>query len=569
MKNLNLKQLDLFATFPQFNEPQGTLFQLVDDKATRKTPRKQTANIAKRPKNVVEDNSLPLFAGNVKKFTSANNEPATTPQLASEKPAEPLYPHGSKSYEKLTAESKETIETAQVKKGQLLEKCKELTYEQKQKEQQVNPPYKKGSWEEARAKNERKIQLFNVPTQELEEMELKLRAEIPTHLLRMNDEFNAIFGEINRRCELVNLQNENGGGLKRTGSDFVATIPHFFLKIISVAKSARKDKYCGNSKQRKPNGKERFFIADELYKSEKEINGCKDIKRITYTGFEISIEEMLVFLALIKNAIDKQYTGINPWGILTIKKSDIIKYVGWQSHKKKKGGKYYQKLENCLRVLNDGSWTVEWGKDLFGGHFIEGFYKTKEAIEWKTGQAIPDDLPELRNGEIYYKLSPFLLPFFRRNFSLVNVTSIKQFLYDGKRTDDLKAWFYLYLMSLYYETKEKQIPPTPHKPGRVEKYDVFQETICLEKVIKTCNFQGDKKKLKYILKNSILPSMVEHFSKLGGELEYEFEKTYTIRLKKFKKPSVYMLIEQVASNIAEQPFNTDFAESRLESTVVD
>lgn len=297
-----------------------------------------------------------------------------------------------------------------------------------------------------------------------------------------------------------------------------AVMPNFAINLIGVSRNVRKldDK-----------NRENFIVGQKLFHEQyTEIVGKRKIKRfrsIDYTGYKISIDDWLTFLAVIKCAIKHQKENKDPFGILICKKRDIIDFIGW----KREGGWGYGKILECLQVLTHGTVRVEWGKKLAMGHLIDGFYISKDDYERKTNSKAPESLQDLRQGEIYLRISPFILPFLKDEFFKINMDAVRHFLHDktgSASANDLKVWLYFYLMSL------------PDEPTT--------KTIGLDTIKEKSIFPGELKRLKYMLDNkqrSVLQDIRQDFLANDGNFDFEWDKKdkYKLILTNFKRPRIF------------------------------
>ena len=456
------------------------------------------------------------------------------------------YPQGSKARKELLARKAhvhdEILKITNPEYFEEEEKEKiEAEKEKKYKEKRSKQKYNEDSWETARELRDKKIELSKLNNEELQEKYEEVIKDIPPLYIHTDKEVQVYVNEKNRRKE---LEIQKKSGFTPTGED-VTVIPNFILNVTSVARHARKekDRYFGKRIE-----EERYFVNKLLFYKEYEAmtktgRKKKAFESVVYTGYELSMEEILVFLALIKNTIEKQRNGENPWGILKCRKGDIIDFVGWN---KKTGGKFYEKVIRSLRVLTHGTWTIESGKAMFCGHLVDNVCLSKEEVVSETGQNV-DELQDLNRGEFYYRISPPLIALFKQCFFKANISAIKNFLYEDKRPNDLKAWFYLYLMSLYYrEEKGEQIVQGRH--GLVKQAVMvpkFPACINLADIKKQTGYVGELKELK----RQILPaisSVAIYFEQNGGvfHAEWDSQDKYKLNLKEFKKPRLHDIVEE-------------------------
>ena len=549
MKKTQAEQLELFTTDSQ----------LVDEKQ----PEKKTTRKVGRPRKAKVENSLPLFGDDFfdglfekKSPSAASPEPADNESrlLKLKEQSAELQKQVSAARrnpaekEKLAAEWKrvnreiyelENPELVAAEKQETLERAEE---ERKEKEYLADQPkrqYQKGSWEEAREKNKKRIALVDKTTEELEDDLAKRKSKLPKDALPQADEdYFLINEELKRRDQVDALASR---GFTPVGED-VAVMPRFLINVMSVARHARKYKGIG---MRSPEKNERYFVNEQLHYREYEQRNQdplfpqKAFESIIYTGFELSIEEVLVFLALIKNTTDKEQKGADPWGILKCKKRFIIDFLGWNQNATKKRGKFYTKVMSCLDVLTQGSWKIEWGSGIYHGHLIADYYLSKRDIKYKTG-SVPENLEDLGEGEFYYRISPPLIALFSSHFFKANISVVRKFLRSEGRATDLKAWFYLYLMSLYYKEERKEVtnPQTGLKETLI--IPTFQNVIKLEEIKNKSGYVGELKELKRVM-IPILMDMAKFFAANSGILvaKWDDKNKYQLNISEFRRPRIY------------------------------
>ena len=396
--------------------------------------------------------------------------------------------------------------------------------------------YDDSTWEQARAMRQARLAIIKKSTQELKQRLDERCSEITENNLGdfANDqEYRLIRMELARRerCE-----KEVKEGFTYVG-DETAVIPIFATHLIGVSRGTRKSEEGIKGRNFLKNKQLFYKERERQTKSGQMTLKTKQFQSIEYLGYEISVDDWFTFLAVIKCAINHQKMGKDPFGILVCKKSDIIKFVGWDE---RGGGRTYRKVIECLKVLTSGTLTIEQGNDIFAGHLIDGFYTSKADFEWKTQTKAPESLQDLRRGEIYLRISPFLMPFFNNRFFKIDMRPARLFHGSGQ-ANDLKVWFYFYLMSLYYVEEKRIIPATRNNPQRTEIVPKFQEIINLEDIKRISRFSGSVKRLKILLSRFVLPEMAEHFLANEGVLAVEWDKKdpYKMILKKFKKPNIY------------------------------
>ncbi len=396
------------------------------------------------------------------------------------------------------------------------------------------------SWEFARELRNKKFEIMELSDDELQKEYEEVIKHTPTLLLPIDKEVRLYRNEQRRRDE---LKRQQATGFTPTGKD-ITVVPNFVLNVISVSRHARRQKNMMRGKK----DTERFFVEKQLFYKEYEIMVSENYKRkafesVEYTGYEISLEEVLVFLALIKNTTQKQKNGENPWGILTCKKGDIIDFIGWG---KGLSGTYYKKIIRCLDVLTYGTWKIESGENVYCGHLIADYYRSKEELCRKTGK-VPENLPDLKHGEFYYRISPPLIALFKKCFFKANISAIRRFLHEDKRVNDLKAWFYLYLMSLYFDEEKG----TQNVQGR---HEMTKKAVMVPKYSKSIDLADIKERTGYIgalkeLKRQMaaaVGSVSAYFAQNGGKFraEWDSKNKYRLKVKAFKKPRLFDIEEE-------------------------
>lgn len=396
------------------------------------------------------------------------------------------------------------------------------------------------SWEFARELRNKKFEIMELSDDELQKEYEEVIRHTPILLVPVDKEVKLYRNEKRRRDELKRQQE---AGFTQIGKD-ITVVPNFVLNVISIARHARRKKNIMRGKK----DTERFFVEKQLFYKEYEMNISENFKRkafesVEYTGYEISLEEVLVFLALIKNTTQKQKNGENPWGILTCKKGNIIDFIGWE---KGTSGTYYKKIIRCLDILTYGTWKIESGDNVYCGHLVADYYRSKEELCRKTGE-VPENLPDLKHGEFYYRISPPLIVLFKKCFFKANISAIRRFLHEDKRVNDLKAWFYLYLMSLYYE-EERSEKIVRGRHGMVKKEVMipkYCKSIDLADIKEKTGYIGALKELKRQMVSAV-GSVSTYFKQNGGVFcaEWDMKNKYRLNVKSFRKPRLYDIEEE-------------------------
>lgn len=454
------------------------------------------------------------------------------------------YPRGSEERKELFKRHAKTFESiAKITDPNIFfehNKEEEERIENGFKRKREKRKYDSDSWEFARKLRNKKFEIMELSDDELQKEYEEVVKHTPTLLVPVDKEVRLYRNEKRRREELKHQQT---AGFTPVGKD-ITVVPNFVLNVISVARHARRPKNMMRGKK----DSERFFVEKQLFYKEYEMNVSENIKRksfesVEYTGYEISLEEVLVFLALIKNTTQKQKDGENPWGILTCKKGNIIDFIGWE---KGVSGTYYKKIIRCLDVLTYGTWKIESGENVYCGHLIADYYRSKEELCRKTGK-VPENLPDLKHGEFYYRISPPLIALFKKCFFKANISAIRRFLHEDKRVNDLKAWFYLYLMSLYFD-EEKSTQRVQGRHGITQKAVMvtkYSKSIDLADIKERTGYIGALKELKRQLAAAV-GSVSAYFDQNGGifRAEWDIKNKYRLNVKAFKKPRLYDVEEE-------------------------
>ena len=451
------------------------------------------------------------------------------------------YPRGSEARKELLKRHAQTFdEIAKITDPNIFverDKSKEKQIENKKRTKRKNNA---DSWEFARELRNKKFEIMELSDDELQKEYEEVIKHTPTLLLPIDKEVRLYRNEQRRRDE---LKRQQATGFTPTGKD-ITVVPNFVLNVISVSRHARRQKNMMRGKK----DSERFFVEKQLFYKEYEMIVSENLKRkafesVEYTGYEISLEEVLVFLALIKNTTQKQKDGENPWGILTCKKGNIIDFIGWE---KGVSGTYYKKIIRCLDVLTYGTWKIESGENVYCGHLIADYYRSKEELCRKTGE-VPENLPDLKHGEFYYRISPPLIALFKKCFFKANISAIRRFLHEDKRVNDLKAWFYLYLMSLYFD-EEKGTQKVQGRHGMAKKAVMvpkYSKSIDLADIKERTGYIGALKELKRQMAAAV-GSVSAYFAQNGGTFRAEWDRKHKYRLnvKAFKKPRLFDIEEE-------------------------
>lgn len=383
-------------------------------------------------------------------------------------------------------------------------------------------------------------ELAKLSNEELEKKKGEIALYIRHSAHMLDPDYRRVIFEQMRRKELVKLKEER---FTPTGKD-VMVFPNLFLQIISINRSARRPKPDSIVKPDEANEQK---FATLLYYNEKDRYSKSGIKLkgkrheyIRYDGFELSMEDILVFEAIIKNTINEQKKGKNPWGILKCKLSFIRDFIGVESN----GKQIYERIWNNLYVLKNAQIymdliTNNQQNARTSANLITDFY----TAEWQfieAGLPIPDDFATKAKGEFYYRISPPLIKFFQYNFSKVNTSAVIHFMRGGQNPNDLKAWLYIYFMSLFHKEMNQEYTDKETGLTMARPVLISPKFLLVDDIKRMTLFKGSRKELKSRI-NDALRDISQFFECNGGKLiaQWDEKNRYKLNILQFKKTRLH------------------------------